>query len=181
MKSIGGLWKELLAAAAILVGAGAQFVAVPPEDTAARSLAIFCVAALVSIAYAAMKKWDRGSDLWYWAIAAVVCLGGVLGTHYRYSNLYDELVVPYAGTERVIGTVLTRTGSAYEEKHPHKSNAELLFDAGGNAHQVWTEASLRSTRNQLRYSYLLCAPLVGATVIASTQVARLTGRRRRRS
>ena len=181
MKSIAAIWKELLAVAAVLIGSGAQFVDVPPEDTAARPLAIFCVAALVSLAYAAMRKWDRAADLSYWVLAAIFGLAGVLAGHYRYSSLHSELVVSYAAEQRVIGTVLTETAAAYKAKHPDKSNGDLLFDAGGNAVRVWTEPSIRSARNQLRYGYLLCAPLVGATVIASTQVARLTRRRRRRT
>ena len=174
------IWRELVALAAFLVGVGAQFVEVPPEDNAAKPLTIFCVAVLVSIAYAAMKKWDNPSSLWSWAAVAVLCLGGVLLAHNYYANLFADVTVPYVSERRVIGTVLTPLGAAYLARYPHKSKADLYFDTGGNALQGWTEPSVRAAQNRLRYGYLLCAPLVGAAVVASTQVARLTRRRTRK-
>jgi hypothetical protein len=172
------LWRELVAAAAVVFAAGAQFVQLPPEDGAAKALAMFCLAALVSIAYAAMRKTDHPRYLWTWAAVTVMALVGVIAVHNYYSSLFAALTVPYAGERRVIGTIFTPTGKAYAEKFPHKTRADLLFDASGSAVQVWTESSIQASKDRLRYVYLLCAPLIGATVVASTQVASLARKRR---
>jgi hypothetical protein len=179
MKSIPNVWKELVAAAGFLVGAGSQFIEVPPEDTVAKPLAIFCVAVLVSIAYAAMRRWDHPEHLRGWGVTAVVCLVALLLTHSYYTNRLAEQSVVYNDTRRAIGTTLTPLGEKYRAQNPHKANADLLFDAAGNAALVWTEPSIQSVRNRLRYAYLACAPLVGASVVAATQVMRLSARRAR--
>jgi hypothetical protein len=179
MKGIAKIWKELVAAAGFLVGAGGQFIEVPPEDTVARPLAIFCVAVLVSIAYAAMRRWDSPEHVRGWGITAVACLAALLATHSYYTTLLADHTVPYNEARRAIGTTLTPLGEKYRAQNPHKTNADALFDAAGNAALVWTEPSIQAVRNRLRYAYIACAPLVGAAVVAATQVMRLSGRRAR--
>jgi hypothetical protein len=179
MKGIAKIWKELVAAAGFLVGAGSQFIEVPPEDTVARPLAIFCVAVLVSIAYSAMRKWDAPEHVRGWGLTAVGCLVALLISHSYYTNRLADQTVFYNESRRAIGTTLTPLGEKYRAQNPHKSNAEALFDAAGNAPLVWTEASIQTVRNRLRYAYLASAPLVGASVVAATQVVRLSARRAR--
>ena len=180
MKGIAKVWKELVAAAGFLVGAGSQFIEVPPEDTVARPLAIFCVAVLVSIAYAAMRRWDAPEHVRGWGLTAVGCLVALLIIHSYYTNRLADHTVVYNETRRAIGTTLTPLGEKYRAQNPHKTNADALFDAAGNAPLVWTEASIQSVRNRLRYAYLASAPLVGASVVAATQVMRLSARRARK-
>ena len=179
MKGIAKIWKELVAAAGFLIGAGSQFLEVPPEDTVARPLAIFCVAVLVSIAYAAMRRWDAPEHVRGWALTAVGCLAALLMAHSYYTNRLADQTVVYNDARRAIGTTLTPLGEKYRAQNPHKSNADALFDAAGDAPLVWTEASIQSVRNRLRYAYLASAPLVGASVVAATQVVRLSARRAR--
>jgi hypothetical protein len=179
MKGIAKIWKELVAAAGFLVGAGSQFIEVPPEDTVARPLAIFCVAVLVSIAYAAMRRWDSPEHVRGWGLTAVACLAALLVTHSYYTNLLADHTVLYNEARRAIGTTLTPLGEKYRAQNPHKTNADALFDAAGKTALVWTEPSIQSVRNQLRYAYIACAPFVGAAVVAATQVMRLSARRAR--
>jgi hypothetical protein len=180
MNRFASIWKQLVTAGAFLVGAGAAFVEVPPQDDAARPLAIFCVAALVSIGYAAMRRWDDKALLWRWAAVTVLCLAAALLAQFFYSTERAAYTATYSGQTHVVGADLTPAGQAYRARFPNKTNSDLLFDAGGNAARVWTEASIQSARHRLRYAYLLCAPLIGATVLASTHVAALTARRSRK-
>ena len=179
MTQVETTWKRLIAAGAFLVGVGAAFVEVPPQDDVARPLAVFSVAALVSIGYAAMRKWDAASWLWHWAVATVACLAAVLLAHFFYSTQLAAYTAVYSGETHVVGSDYTAAGQSYRSKYPSKTKTDLLFDAGGNTTRVWTEASIQSAKQRLRYAYLLCAPLIGATVLSSTHVATLTARRRR--
>ena len=180
MKGVTALWRELIAGGAFLIAVTAQFVEAPPGDDAATPLATFCVAVMVSIAYAAMRKWDDARFVWAWSAVALGCLIAVLLAHNHYSNDIAQLTARYSDEKRVVGTEFTSAGQVYAARNPHKVNADLLFDAGGDVSKVWTERSIQSAKHRLRYGYLACAPLVGAAVVASTQVAKLTRRRSRR-
>lgn len=172
-------WKKLAAIAAFIVGVMVEFVETPPEDTQARPLAIFCVAVLVAISYAAVRKWNNERDLAGWIVAVLIALGASLYLHHRYTELYSSLTAAYQGSRHVIGTTLTSVGQLYLQKNPQKTNDDLLFDAGGKATTIWTSDSIKSARTNLRYSFLICSPLIGATIVGAVQVAELSTRKKR--
>lgn len=172
-------WKKLAAIAAFIVGVMVEFVETPPEDTQARPLAIFCVAVLVAVSYAAVRKWNNEKNLSGWIAAVLIALAASLFIHYRYTGLHSTLTATYQGSRYVVGTTLTNVGQLYLQKNPRKTNDDLLFDAGGKATVIWTGDSITAAKTTLRYSFLLCSPLIGATIVAAVQVAELSTRKKR--
>ena len=140
---------------------------------------MFCVAVLVAISYAAVRKWNKDRDLRGWIVAVLIALAASLFAHYQYSSLHSSLTATYQGAKHVIGTELTNVGQLYVQKNPQKTNDDLLFDAGGKATTIWTVDSINAAKTNLRYLFLLCSPLIGATIVASVQVAELSTRKSR--
>jgi 4-amino-4-deoxy-L-arabinose transferase-like glycosyltransferase len=171
-------WKALAAIAAFIVGVLIGFAEAPPGDERAKGLAVFCVAVLVAIGYVAVRKWNRLKDLPGWCVAAVVGLIFTLTVHYFYTTLQDRYTATYQDTPQVIGDVLTDAGRSYQQRNPSKSNDDLLFDAAGKTTTIWTVDSIQKARRRLRYGFLMCAPLVGVTIVAAVQVADLAQKKR---
>jgi hypothetical protein len=149
----------------------------PPPVTNAKvwvNFGRFCVAIVLGLTIVILRFHPirRAVRRWWIATATLVLLG--CATFVTYQWLLDTHVMPYAGTQVIIGT---RTSDAdtyrdsYAKDHHHwLTDAEVLAHYGGNVNAVWTTKSVEGTRMLLTLLFVATTVLLSLAVILVIQL-----------
>jgi hypothetical protein len=92
--------------------------------------------------------------------------------YFWYCNLIDTRTETWHGRTIVCGTELrpeiqNKYGSTIRKSRVR----ELLDDATGDPQLIWTDQSIRSSKDILCVSYLVIVPLIGGCIMAASQIA----------
>jgi outer membrane protein OmpA-like peptidoglycan-associated protein len=129
----------------------------PPE----RAAIIWTGAAslLATIAILAVKIFGLmsagSSSKMLWLILALCSLAASALSCFFYVSSRQARTADYAGTSRIIGTEYTDKAKNHLKSSANLSDEQLLFDFGGRAAEVWTDASLKRSRRILAIEYAL--------------------------
>jgi hypothetical protein len=86
-----------------------------------------------------------------------------------YEALWDAHVATYQGQRQIVGDVLTPEGEAWVRQRGGADASQLLFDAAGEAEQIWTAESIARMKSRMRLVYLAGFPLVAVGILATLQ------------
>ena len=108
----------------------------------------------------------------WWAAFAAVLLVLTVVDYFWYTNLVGIRTETWNGRTIVCGTELRpEIRKAYGASIPKSRVRELLEDAAGEPGLIWTDQSLRWSKDILCISYLLMVPLIGGCIVATSQIA----------
>jgi hypothetical protein len=92
--------------------------------------------------------------------------------YFWYTNLIDVRTEIWRGQTIVCGTELRpEIQKAYGTTLPKSRVKELLDDAAGNPQLIWTDQSLRWSKDILCIVYLAMVPLIGGCIMATSLIA----------
>jgi hypothetical protein len=92
-----------------------------------------------------------------------------VASFYVYETYWDAHVATYQGQPQVVGDTFTPEGAEWVKQSGRRDPSLLLFDAAGQAQQIWTDESIRRVRSRLRGLYLAGFPLVAVGILATLQ------------
>jgi outer membrane protein OmpA-like peptidoglycan-associated protein len=127
----------------------------PPERAAMVWTGIASlIAALmfVAVKILGLMSLDSSSKI-LWGGIALASIVSSLVASWVYIASNQTRTVPYGKASRIAGTVYTAKASAYRTSKNTNSDEQLLLDYGGNTAEVWTEASLKRSRQVLGIEY----------------------------
>ena len=168
-------WTILTQIAAGLTTVVATIVAPPPTPVGTlgiRPFASFVVAILAGIFLLVLRRFRKQEHALLWAALAAILLVVTVVDYFWYFNLIDTRTETWHGYTIVCGTELR---PAIQKKYGsiiRKSRVrELLDDATGDPQLIWTDQSIRSSKDVLCVSYLVIVPLIGGCIMAASQIA----------
>lgn len=162
------------------VGAGvttvvATIVAPPPTPVGTegiRPFAGFVVAILAGIFLLVLRRFASRAHAHWWAAFAAVLLVLTVIDYFWYTNLVADRTQTWNGRTIVCGTELRpQIRQAYGASITKSRVRELLEDAAGEPGLIWTDQSLRWSKDILCISYLVMVPLIGGCIMATSQIA----------
>jgi hypothetical protein len=168
-------WTILTQIAAGLTTVVATIVAPPPTPVGTlgiRPFASFVVAILAGIFLLVLRRFKKQKHALLWATLAATLLVVTVVDYFWYFNLIDTRTETWHGYTIVCGTELRpaiqkKYGSIIRKKRVR----ELLDDAAGDPQLIWTDQSIRSSKDVLCVSYLVIVPLIGGCIMAASQIA----------
>jgi hypothetical protein len=170
-----GNWNVLIQAATWLTSLIAGFLLPPPVGSIegdAGSLfrfAQFVVTVFVGLLVVPMLTWRRKVDTnRWWAVSLLTLVGGI-AAFFSYRWLTASWTATYDDSLVVVGSVLTEDGQYCRKEHPNASNDQMLKYLPGGPERVWTKASIDRNINILSLIYVLCMPVLTASVMSVTQ------------
>jgi hypothetical protein len=153
----------------------ATIVAPPPTPVGTqgiRPFASFVVAILAGIFLLVLRRFGSRAHAPWWAAFAAILLVLTVADYFWYTNLVDIRTVTRNGTTIVCGTELRpEIQKAYGASISKSHIRELLEDAAGEPGLIWTDQSLRWSKDILAISYLVMVPLIGGCIMATSQIA----------
>lgn len=158
---------------AVAAGVATWLLPVPDALGTARAttaaFAAVTAVAVVVLVGAGARTWATRARRQRWlAIAAAgVALGALAFLIAGRSQ--QACMAAHDGRAVLIGTELTPLGESYRKANPDLSVNDLLFDAAGDAEQVWTRASIDRCRLRVSGTYFLWVPLLAASLLAAVQ------------
>ena len=168
-------WTTLTQIAALVLTVVATIVTPPPTPIGTpgiRPFASFVVAILAGIFLLVLRRFRKQEHALLWAALAAILLVVTVVDYFWYFNLIDTRTETWHGYTIVCGTELR---PAIQKKYGsiiRKSRVrELLDDATGDPQLVWTDQSIRSSKDVLCVSYLVIVPLIGGCIMAASQIA----------
>ena len=168
-------WTILAQAAAGVTTVVATIVAPPPTPAGTqgiRPFASFVVAILAGIFLLVLRRFGRRAHAPWWAALAAILLVLTVVDYFWYTNLLDIRTVTLNGRTIVCGTELRpEIQRAYGATISKSHVKELLEDAAGEPGLIWTDQSLRWSKDILSISYLVMVPLIGGCIMATSQIA----------
>jgi hypothetical protein len=168
-------WKILTQIAVGVMAVVATIVAPPPTPVGTlgvRAFASFVVAILAGIFLLVLRRFRKKEHALLWAALAAIFLAVTVVDYFWYFNLIDTRTETWHEHSIVCGTVLrpvikNKYGSVIRKSRVR----ELLDDAAGDPELIWTDQSIRSSKDILCVSYLVIVPLIGACIMAASQIA----------
>ena len=168
-------WTILAQAAAGVTTVVATIVAPPPTPAGTqgiRPFASFVVAILAGIFLLVLRRFGRRAHAPWWAALAAILLVLTVVDYFWYTNLLDIRTVTLNGRTIVCGTELRpEIRRAYGATISKSHVKELLEDAAGEPGLIWTDQSLRWSKDILSIAYLVMVPLIGGCIMATSQIA----------
>ena len=168
-------WTTLAQVAAGVMTVVATIAAPPPTlvgTQGIRPFASFVVAILAGIFLLVLRRFRSPAHAPWWAAFAAILLVLTVVDYFWYTNLIDIRTVTWHERTIVCGTELRpEIQKAYGSTIPKSRVKELLDDAAGDPQLIWTDQSLRSSKDLLCISYLVMVPLIGGCIIATSQIA----------
>jgi len=168
-------WTILAQVAAGVTTVVATIVAPPPTPVGTqgiRPFAGFVVAVLAGIFLLVLRRLGSRARANWWAAFAAVLLVLTVVDYFWYTNLVGIRTETWNGRTIVCGTELRpEIRKAYGANIPKSRVRELLEDAAGEPGLIWTDQSLRWSKDILCISYLLMVPLIGGCIVATSQIA----------
>ena len=171
LNQIGNKWKAISSVGAVVIATTTAFFRPPPvgESTGLVAVGGFLATVCAGLIYVAMVRWSAPKDANRWVVAAALGAVAAVASFYLYESQWDSHVATYQGELRVVGDVLTPEGQEWVKQRGQVNASQLLFDAGGEAEQIWTADSIASVRSRLRLIYLAGFPLVAVGILATLQ------------
>ena len=114
-------------------------------------------------------RWSAPRDTFRWVIAAAVGAVAAIASFYIYESQWDASVATYQGQPQVVGDVLTPEGAEWVKQRGPADASQLLFDAAGDAGQIWTADSIARAKSRMRLTYVAGFPLVAVGILATLQ------------
>ena len=168
-------WTILAQVAAGVTTVVATIVAPPPTPAGTqgiRPFASFVVAILAGIFLLVLRRFGRRAHAPWWAALAAILLVLTVVDYFWYTNLVDIRTDTWNGKTVVCGTELRpEIRKAYGASMPKSRVRELLEDAAGEPGLIWTDQSLRWSKDILSIAYLVMVPLIGGCIMATSQIA----------
>jgi hypothetical protein len=162
------------------IGAGvmtvvATVVAPPPTPSGTlgiRPFASFVVAILAAIFLLVLRRFRKQAHALWWAGFTAILLAVTVVDYFWYFNLLDTRTETWHERTIVCGTELrpeiqNKYGSTIRKSRVR----ELLDDAAGDPQLIWTDQSIRWSKDILSISYLVIVPLIGGCIMAASQIA----------
>ena len=171
LNQIGKKWKAISSVGAVVIATTTAFFRPPPVGESSALIAVGGFLATVSagLIYVAMVRWSAPKDASRWVIAAAVGAVAAVASFYVYESQWDAHVATYQGQPRIVGDVLTPEGEAWVRQRGGADASQLLFDAAGEAQQIWTTDSIARVKSRMRLVYLAGFPLVAVGILATLQ------------
>ena len=171
LDQIGKKWKAVSSVGAVVIATTTAFFRPPPVGESGGLIAIggFLATVCSGLIYVGMVRWAKATDLPRWIAAAAIGTVAAVASFYMYEAQWDSRVATYQGQPQVVGDVLTIEGAEWVSRSGHTEPSALLFDAGGQAEQIWTVESIRNVRSRMRLAYLAGFPLVAVGILATLQ------------
>jgi hypothetical protein len=168
-------WTILTQIAAGVTTVVATIVAPPPTPVGTlgiRPFAGFVVAILAAIFLLVLRQFKKQEHALLWTALAAILLMATVADYFWYFNLIDTRTEIWHGRTIVCGTELrppirNKYGSTIRKSRVR----ELLDDATGDPQLIWTDQSIRSSKDILCVSYLVIVPLIGGCIMAASQIA----------
>jgi len=152
----------------------ATIIAPPPTPVGTlgiRPFASFVVAILAGIFILALRRFRKQEHSLFWAALAAILLLLTVVDYFWYFNLIDTRTETWHERTVVCGTELRPEIQNKYGSTIRKSRArELLDDAAGDPQLIWTDQSIRASRDILCVSYLVIVPLIGGCIMAASQI-----------
>lgn len=161
------------------IGAGvmtvvATVVAPPPTPNGTlgiRPFASFVVAILAGIFLLVLRRFRKQAHALWWAGFTAILLLVTVVDYFWYFNLIDTRTEIWHERTIVCGTELrpeiqNKYGSTIRKSRVR----ELLDDAAGDPQLIWTDQSIRWSKDILSISYLVIVPLIGGCIMAASQI-----------
>ena len=165
-------WTILTQIAAGVMTVVATIVAPPPAPVGIRAFASFVVAILAGIFLLVLRRFRKQEHALLWAALAAILLVVTVVDYFWYFNLIDTRTETWHGRTIVCGTELrSEIQNKYGSTIRKSRVRELLEDAAGDPQLIWTDQSIRSSKDILGVSYLLIVPLIGGCIMAASQIA----------
>ena len=168
-------WTTLAQVAAGVMTVVATIVAPPPTPVGTqgiRAFASFVVAILAGIFLLVLRRFRSRAHAAWWAAFAAILLVLTVVDYFWYTNLIDIRTETWHENIIVCGTELRpEIQKVYGSTVPKSRVRELLDDAAGDPQLIWTDQSLRSSKDILSISYLVMVPLIGGCIMATSQIA----------
>jgi lysylphosphatidylglycerol synthetase-like protein (DUF2156 family) len=162
------------------IGAGvmtvvATVVAPPPTPSGTlgiRPFASFVVVILAGIFLLVLRRFRKQAHALWWAGFTAILLLVTVVDYFWYFNLIDTRTEIWHERTIVCGTQLrpeiqNKYGSTIRKSRVR----ELLDDAAGDPQLIWTDQSIRWSKDILSISYLVIVPLIGGCIMAASQIA----------
>jgi hypothetical protein len=171
LDQIGKKWKAVSSVGAVVIATTTAFFRPPPVGESGGLIAIggFLATVCSGLIYVGMVRWAKPSDLSRWVAAAAIGTAAAVASFYLYEAQWDSRVATYQGHPQVIGDVFTTEGAEWVRRSGHTEPSALLFDAAGQAEQIWTIESIQNVRSRMRLAYLAGFPLVAVGILATIQ------------
>jgi hypothetical protein len=168
-------WTILAQIAAGVTTVVATIVAPPPTAVGTlgiRPFASFVVAILAGIFLLVLRRFRKQEHALLWPALAAILLVLTVVDYFWYVNLIDTRTETWHEHTIVCGTELrpviqNKYGSIIRKSRVR----ELLDDAAGDPQLIWTDQSIRSSKDILCVSYLVIVPLIGGCIMAASQIA----------
>jgi lysylphosphatidylglycerol synthetase-like protein (DUF2156 family) len=168
-------WAALSQIAAGVMVVVATIVAPPPTPAGTlgiRPFASFVVAVLAGIFLLILRRQKKQEHAFLWAAIAAILLVATVVDYFWYFNLIDTRTEAWHGHIIVCGTeprleIRQKYGPGIRKNLVN----QLLADAAGDPQLIWTDRSIRSSKDLLSISYLLIVPLIGGCIMAASQMA----------
>jgi hypothetical protein len=168
-------WTILTQIAAGVMTVVATIVAPPPTPVGTlgiRPFASFVVAILAGIFLLILRQFKKQEHALLWAALAAILLVATVADYFWYFNLIDTRTEMWRGRTIICGTELRPAIRNNYGSTIRKSRVrELLDDATGDPQLIWTDQSIRSSKDILCISYLVIVPLIGGCIMAASQIA----------
>jgi uncharacterized membrane protein YhaH (DUF805 family) len=167
-------WTTLAQVAAGVMTVVATIVAPPPTPVGTqgiRAFASFVVAILAGIFLLVLRRFRSRAHAAWWAAFAAILLVLTVVDYFWYTNLIDIRTETWHENIIVCGTELrpeiqNKYGSTIRKSRVR----ELLDDAAGDPQLIWTDQSIRASKDILCVSYLVIVPLIGGCIMAASQI-----------
>ena len=168
-------WTTLTQLAALVMTVVATIATPPPTPIGTpgiRPFASFVVAILAGICLLALRRFRKQRHAGLWAGIAAILLALTVGNYFWYGNLIDTRTQTWHEHTIICGTQLQpEVQKAYGSTISKPFVNKLLDDATGDPHLIWTDQSIRSSKDILCISYLVMVPLIGGCILAASQIA----------
>jgi uncharacterized membrane protein YhaH (DUF805 family) len=173
--SIRKNWTILTQIAAGVMTVVATIIAPPPTPVGTlgiRPFASFVVAILAGIFLLVLRRFKKQEHSLLWATLAAILLVATVVDYFWYFNLIDTRTEIWHERTIVCGTELRpEIQNKYGSTIRKSLVKELLDDAAGDPQLIWTDQSIRSSKDILGVSYLVIVPLIGGCIMATSQIA----------
>jgi uncharacterized membrane protein YhaH (DUF805 family) len=173
--SIRKNWTILTQIAAGVMTVVATIIAPPPTPVGTlgiRPFASFVVAILAGIFLLVLRRFKKQEHSLLWATLAAILLVATVVDYFWYFNLIDTRTEIWHERTIVCGTELRpEIQNKYGSTIRKSLVKELLDDAAGDPQLIWTDQSIRASKDILGVSYLVIVPLIGGCIMATSQIA----------
>ena len=171
LQDVGKKWKAISSVGAVVIATTTAFFRPPPVGESSAFIAVggFLATVCAGLIYVAMVRWSTAKHAAWWVVAGAVGAVAAVASFYVYESQWDAHVATYQGQAQIVGEVLTPEGAAWVKQRGQADASQLLFDAAGEAEQIWTAESIARVKSRMRLTYLAGFPLVAVGILSTLQ------------